>query len=68
MKTWISALTIALAGLALAACSQDQQAAAPAQDEGPSTAVSIDTGEGSFAFKESDGGDQTSVKIDADEE
>lgn len=68
MKKLVTALTMVLAGLVLAACSQDQQAAAPAQEEGPSTAVSIDTGEGSFAFKESDGGEDTSVKIDADEE
>ena len=63
MKQILIATTLALFATLLMACSDDK-AAAPAAKQG-STAVSIDTGEGSFGYKSDSNGESTSVTVDA---
>ena len=64
MKQLLIATTLAVFASLLIACSDDK-AAAPAAEKG-STAISIDTGEGSFGFKSDSDGENTSLTIDAD--
>lgn len=65
MKQILIATSLALFATFLVACAEDK-APAPAEKEG-STAISIDTGEGGFSYKSEDGGESTSVTIDADD-
>ncbi|MEX1664256.1 hypothetical protein [Zhongshania arctica] len=63
MKNILIGSSLVVAAIFLSACSDDK-AAAPAANQG-STAVSIDTGDGSFSFKTNSDGDSTSVSVDA---
>lgn len=62
MKNILIGSSLVLAATFLIACSDDK-AAAPAEKQG-STAVSVDTGDGSFSFKTNSDGDSTSVSVD----
>ena len=62
IKNILTVSTLAFAALFLIACSDDK-AAAPAEKQG-STAVSLDTGDGSFSFKSDSNDDSTAVSVD----
>ncbi|MDF1692551.1 MAG: hypothetical protein P1U47_09275 [Zhongshania sp.] len=64
MKQILIATSLAAFAILIMACSDDKTAA-PAAKQG-STAISIDTGEGSFGFKSDSDGENTSLTVDAD--
>ena len=65
MKQLMIGTTIAAFATLLMACSDDKATTAPAAEKG-STAISIDTGEGSFGYKSDSDGENTSLTVDAD--
>jgi hypothetical protein len=65
MKLILLVSSLAVMATLLIACSDDK--AAPALQKQGSTALSIDTGDGSFSYKADSNGESTAVSVDTSE-